>query len=55
MDFNIDSLLGIIMPILVVCIGIAAVKKAIGCVITLAIILVVAFLAFSFLGNGALS
>ena len=50
MDFNFDALAAIIVPILVVAIGAAVIKKAIGIVITLVAILIVGFMVARALG-----
>lgn len=53
MDF--DSIMPLIWTILVVCVGVAVVKKAIGCAITLVAIAIIAYLLLSFVGAGGLS
>ena len=53
MDFNFDALAAIIVPILVVAIGAAVIKKAIGVVITLVAVLSTGLMVARLLGVSA--
>lgn len=50
MDFNLDELLTVLVPIFAVAIGAAVIKKAIGLAITLAAILIIAYMVMQAMG-----
>jgi hypothetical protein len=53
MDF--EPIIAILGTILVVAIGAAIIKKAVGCAITLVAVAIIAYLVLSFLGAGTFS
>ena len=50
MNFDIDAILAILTPILVVAIGAAVIKKAVGLAITLIAILIIGYMVAQALG-----